>query len=851
MAFLSWAAYYDAVKGEPGNNIDGSGWTLVVDYKSPTLPNVEGYLAWKGNTLALVFEGSHTPEDFAAAALSQEEYFNAIEGLVIQALAYAASHDNITSIYVTGHSLGGAMAEWFAHRWAPQFAETLDVSVATFGSPGTDISSAGNPYVEKIVHVGNSEDDVFNHTRLVALIEGINLLNRDGVSITVELPRISPADSREDPFGEHDAFLYERAMGALAASPFGDSFLASPNSRDLVVDTLLSASDETFLSLFGRAENLLVLGDSGLDFPDNDTIGGSFKDDWIDGGKGDDVLQGGPGNDVLRGGSGNDTLEGATGDDFVVDTAGLDSISGGSGNDTIVSEIGPDIIDGGTGNDRITSGQNHNYTLMGGAGNDTLESSADFGSGGYFYGGTGDDLIMGNNAFVLAMYEDALGPVTIDLGLVTPQAVGGGLGIDTLINVHVVGGSFGDTIVGNAQENRIYGGPGADFISGRGGNDVLVGSGFFVAGDSAADTLSGDAGDDQLYATPGGDRLDGGANFDVAYFTHGTGAVSVDLVLSGAPQHVGGTIGSVTLISVEGLFGFNGSDTLSGDDSANSLNGHVGNDLLVGRGGADTLDDLIGNNTLVAGAGEDVLRTGDGNDRIDGGLGVDWVQFTFNNGPITANLAVSGPQATGGAGVDTFIGIENLLGSSYNDSLSGDAGNNSLDGAGGNDSIAGADGNDSLQGGSDLASGGSDSLDGGNGHDLLIGGIGNDLLIGGNGNDFLRGDSGHDSLDGGVNNDTLSGGVGNDMLIGGRGNDVLRGDGGADLFVFSRGPGRDSVSDFAVGTDHLRLIDGLAVKSWSQVGSDTVIVFNEPAAQVTLVGVTGLTAATFGSLFDG
>ena len=68
-----------------------------------------------------------------------------------------------------------------------------------------------------------------------------------------------------------------------------------------------------------------------------------------------------------------------------------------------------------------------------------------------------------------------------------------------------------------------------------------------------------------------------------------------------------------------------------------------------------------------------------GNDILDGGVGsMDWAYYNSASAGVTANLATG--LATGGAGSDTLTGIENLLGSNYNDVLTGNALANTLSG---------------------------------------------------------------------------------------------------------------------------------------------------------------------------
>ena len=116
-----------------------------------------------------------------------------------------------------------------------------------------------------------------------------------------------------------------------------------------------------------------------------------------------------------------------------------------------------------------------------------------------------------------------------------------------------------------------------------------------------------------------------------------------------------------------------------------------------------------GNITLLGGAGNDFFQGGFGTNIFNGGGGSDTVSFdtgqmSFSgNTGVTVNLSNTNPQSVGGPvnGLDTFISIENLIGTSRDDVLTGDAGNNVLDGG----------------------SGGADVLNGGAGDDTLINGV--------------------------------------------------------------------------------------------------------------------------------
>ncbi len=182
-----------------------------------------------------------------------------------------------------------------------------------------------------------------------------------------------------------------------------------------------------------------------------------------------------------------------------------------------------------------------------------------------------------------------------------------------------------------------------------------------------------------------------------------------------------------------------GADTYTGTSGANTFNGLAGNDIIDGAGGNDTLSGGIGNDTISGGTGNDVLKGDAGNDTIDGGAGDDVIDggagtdtatYASATSGVTVNLGVmnngvSQPQNTGGAGVDTLIGIERLIGSAFDDSLTAFIGSPAT------------------------------TLEGGNGNDRLEGGNGADTLIGGQGSDTLWGRSGKDTMSGGSQSDTF------------------------------------------------------------------------------------------------
>lgn len=162
-------------------------------------------------------------------------------------------------------------------------------------------------------------------------------------------------------------------------------------------------------------------------------------------------------------------------------------------------------------------------------------------------------------------------------------------------------------------------------------------------------------------------------------------------------------------------YGSNGSTT-------DIVSGGAGDDRLIGGAQRDVLVGGDGDDLLVGGGGDDILAGGRGADQIDGGEGLDTVVFS------DLSLGVDLDLQDGiiiGTGVGSITGVENAIGSSWDDILRGDIGANSLFGGDGDDILEGRDGDDILSGG-----GGDDILTGGGGADTFVFDVGggNDVI---------------------------------------------------------------------------------------------------------------------------
>jgi len=237
----------------------------------------------------------------------------------------------------------------------------------------------------------------------------------------------------------------------------------------------------------------------------------------------------------------------------------------------------------------------------------------------------------------------------------------------------------------------------------------------------------------------------------------------------------------------------------------------AGGSTFTGTADADAIQGSDGNDTLIGGSGNDIL---------DGRDGIDTASYVNALAAVTVNLGTG--TATGGDGNDTLTSIENVTGSSNNDTLTGDAGANALLGVAGNDTLSGGDGNDTLEGGA-----GNDSIDGGSGIDTAsyasallavtvdlgtgsatgdgIDTLGNiENVLGSAFNDSLTGNGNANLLNGGMGNDTLNGSGGDDTLVGGTGQDSLTGGLGADESQWNTTlEFGDVITDFTAGSDKL------------------------------------------------
>ena len=402
-------------------------------------------------------------------------------------------------------------------------------------------------------------------------------------------------------------------------------------------DTITLAAGSTYGTVdtaYGTftAGQVLVYGDKGSDrvvvqgTAGNDTLGinpdavalngffvqGTSIENWTaDGLAGDDTFYlNGPGLPItVRGGDGNDH--------FYLTSVGAvnGQVDGGAGSDildyaqfhaqatvnlqdqTATGTNGFANVEGFVGSnsfDTLIAANTANTWTMNGYNSGTI-NSVQFGSFENWVGGSAVDTFkLVNTRYISGSIDGGAGmnaldyslntsAVAVDLAAGTATAVRGGV-----VNIaNVYGGSGADTLTGDAGDNILLGNAGNDVLNGGpGGNDVLIGG-------AGADSLTGSAGRNILVGGLGADTLLGGTGEDILIggttnFDANTSALDalraewarLDLTYQQRIDHLtgksaGGLNGSIKLAS----------KTVKDDRTADSLSGGDGMDWFWGLTG--------------------------------------------------------------------------------------------------------------------------------------------------------------------------------------------------------------------------------------------------------------------------
>jgi serralysin len=602
----------------------------------------------------------------------------------------------------------------------------------------------------------------------------------------------------------------------LAGGPGDDVYLV--DAGDTVTEAASEGIDEVrtalaIHALTANVENLTGTSSGGQ------ILTGNEDANRITGGTGDDRIDGGDGGDTLIGGLGND-LYFVDGGDVVIEAANAGSDEVRTALAAYVLTANVENLTGTSSAGQVLTGNELANRLTGGAGADTMA------------GGAGDDIYVVDAGDTVTEAANA-GNDEVRTALAAYSLAGN---VERLVGTSVTG----QALSGNALDNVLTGSSGNDRLDGASGADQMAGGpgndSYFV--DNVADSvveLEGD-GDDRVYASANY-TLAAGLFVETLSTADDFGTDPITLAGNEFGTRLIGNAGANTLYGIGGadhLAGLAGDDHYIVDGAGHLVVERAGEGYdtvfspvsyalaatsevealsVLDRAGAQAIDltgnefgnSLYGNegaNRLAGGGGDDYLYGEGGDDRLEGGDGIDWAIYAAAAAAVTVSLALPGAaQNTGGAGVDTLIDVEGLVGSAFADTLIGNDSDNFLNGSGGADTMRGGAGNDTYYVDDvgdvvdELAGEGFDtictslavySLVGtqierlGSSADVahdFRGNSGDNVVSGGAGNDVLRlHDGGTDAADGGAGNDVLYFGAsfaGADFADGGEGRDVL------------------------------------------------------------------------------
>ncbi|MCP5381759.1 MAG: cadherin-like domain-containing protein [Kordiimonadaceae bacterium] len=328
----------------------------------------------------------------------------------------------------------------------------------TLDLTGYDLSGIGRIYlsengVEEITfndqNIQDWDDSSSISSRLFIYGGQTDILNTGSDDWTFEISQINSEGLKYIYRNGNDFIYIDSALAKANGFTIPDGFIETEPNQFLADENNLEPTLDQSLS----DQNLTVTGNDGQYI-------------WISTGSGDDHITIGD-QQIMS---------------YVYAGAGNDFITGGSGRDTVRAKEGDDIILAGGGNDRIYGGD-----------------GADYMDGG---DGTQDQI---------NYYQS---PEAVYINLETSVVYGGFADGDTILNIEdVIGSAFNDTIIGDANDNGLYGGDaGFELIYGGAGNDEIRGMG----------QLYGEAGNDSFDINQREDHsntvIDGGTGIDVVNF---------------------------------------------------------------------------------------------------------------------------------------------------------------------------------------------------------------------------------------------------------------------------------------------------------------------------------------------
>jgi len=373
--------------------------------------NAAAFVAYSKDAIVIAFRGTNdnasqyapnqNPNDVAntvkpdvdqwgdtANGKSMQDHYGLLSDLITAVDKWVDQHSSIDKVYVTGHSLGGAMAIKYMednHPFDPKYQAITFAAPAFTDSPYkviphregfsagdtrlTQIELAGDPVPgitwdlisrpgKQLLFTGNQTGDTPDTTA------GVFRNNTDNHSmdyyrqitksvdpaswqILLDLPRASDVliGASSGPFLETSPVRSD-SDHPKTADQYDTYFIVDGNASGYIKSLTTSVAQFKVDSV--ATNELAPLLSSGIPVFDgvNVSMGTISASNFLSakngkgvviyGGNGDDVLNGGTGGQLLLGGIGEDIIRASNGNDTLVGGAGNDALDGGDGVDTAV-----------------------------------------------------------------------------------------------------------------------------------------------------------------------------------------------------------------------------------------------------------------------------------------------------------------------------------------------------------------------------------------------------------------------------------------------------------------------------------------------------------------------------------